>query len=103
MIGKHDPMDLVTRMSEAAATASERFVPRSVRAVMDRTIVDMACVATGGIHAVARDLNVDVPAVNAWRSLGVPSEFRARVTAMTVWPRRWPAGRPAARRCWAAA
>ena len=80
------PHGLVTKMSEAAATASERLVPRPLRGVVDRTLVDVACAANGGIGEVARGLHVDVPAVDAWRAVGVPPEFRARLHAMTVWP-----------------
>ena len=80
------PHGLVTKMSEAAATASERLVPRPLRGVVDRTLVDVACAATGGIGEVARGLQVDVPAVDAWRAVGVPQEFRAQLHVMTVWP-----------------
>lgn len=82
---RRDPLGIVSRMSEAAAAASDR-VPPPFRSVVDRTLVDVACATTGGIRHVARDLQVDVPAVDAWRATGVPREFRARLTAMTVLP-----------------
>ena len=83
----HDvTMNLVGMMSEVAAHASERLVPRPLRGVMDRTLVDVACVAGGGVHPVADSLRVDVPAVDAWRSVGVPAEFRARLTAIAMRP-----------------
>ena len=95
MIDTLDPMNLVDKVSEAAAAASDR-VPQPFRGVMDRTLVDVACATTGGIGQVARDLRVDVPAVDAWRTVGVPREFRARLTALTMRPplrgRRRPCG-----------
>lgn len=84
----HGRMDLIARMCEVAASASELFVPRQLRGVVDRTLVDVACVSGGGAHSVADDLNVDVPAVDAWRSVGVPAEFRARLTAIAIRPPR---------------
>lgn len=86
MIDNCASMDLVGRMSQMAASASERLVPRPVRTVMDRTLVDMACVNAGGLTSVARSLQVDVPAVDAWRRLGVPAELRGRLTAVAVRP-----------------
>lgn len=86
MIEVLDPTMFVTRMSEAAAAASGRC-PRPLRTVVDRTLVDVACIASGGLDEVARNLRVDVPAVDAWRDLGVPGEFRAQLHAMSVWPR----------------
>lgn len=86
MIDKCAPMDLVDLMSNMAATASERLVPRPVRSVMDRTLVDVACVSAGGVVSVARSLHVDVPAVDAWRRYGVPPELRGRLTAVAVRP-----------------
>lgn len=83
---QHDPMDLFGMMSEVAASASERFVPRPLRPVLDRTLVDVACLSGGGVAPVAEHLRVDVPAVDAWRHLGVPSEFRARLTAIAMRP-----------------
>jgi hypothetical protein len=89
MMAGQNPMGLVCSVSdfvsEAAASASERLVPRPLRPVVDRTLVDLACAATGGVGEVARNLRVDVPAIDAWRSIGVPPEFRGRLTAMTVW------------------
>lgn len=86
MIDKCAPMDLVDRMSHVAASASERFVPRPVQRVVDRTLVDMACVNARGVASVARSLQVDVPAVDAWRRLGVPTEMRGRLTAVAMRP-----------------
>ncbi len=86
MSGLHDPMKLVGMMSEVAASASERFVPRPLRCVVDRTLVDMACVSGGGVMPVAEHLRVDIPAVDAWRQAGVPAEFRARLTAIAMRP-----------------
>lgn len=82
----HKQRALVTKMTDLATTASEHLVPRQVRNMLDRTLVDVACLTHGGLVPVARQLQVDVPAVDAWRSLGVPSEFRGRLTAMAVWP-----------------
>lgn len=79
-------MELVTRMSDFAATASERLVPKPVLDMVDRTLVDVVCVTHGGLVPVAERLRVDVPAVDAWRSLGVPTEFRSRLTAMAMRP-----------------
>lgn len=86
MYRHHDPMDLIGMMSEVAATASDRLVPRPLRGVVDRTLVDVACVAGGGVAPVADHLRVDVPAVDAWRQIGVPQEFRARLTAIAMRP-----------------
>lgn len=91
---QHSPMDLVFKMSEVAASASERLVPRPLRGVMDRTLVDVACLASGGLVPVAADLRVDVPAVDAWRSHGVPTEHRARLTAIAMRPGIPPGLRP---------
>ena len=82
----HKQLSLVTKMTHLAASASEHLVPRPVRNVLDRTLVDVACVTHGGVVPVARQLQVDVPAVDAWRSLGVPNQFRGRLTAMAMWP-----------------
>ena len=87
MIDTLDPKLLVTRMSEAAAKASGR-VPLPFRSMIDRTLVDVACVTSGGVRHVADSLRVDIPAVDAWRTAGVPAEFRARLHAMAVWPPR---------------
>lgn len=86
MHSKHEPMDLVVKMSEVAASASELLVPRQLRGVVDRTLVDVAVVAGGGAGQVAENLRVDVPAIDAWRTVGVPSEFRARLTAIAMRP-----------------
>lgn len=92
MIDNLHPTHLVTKFSEAAAVASGRC-PRPLRAVVDRTLVDFACLASGGPTQLADDLQVDVPAVEAWRTLGVPDEFRARLHATAVWPPRAPLSR----------
>lgn len=89
MSNQHDPMDLVGRVSELAARTSELFVPGPLRGVVDRTLVDMARAAGGGVGPVAEDLWVDVPAVEAWRRMGVPPEFRARLTAIAMRPQVW--------------
>ncbi len=86
MNNQHDPMDLVGMMSEVAASASERLVPRPLRCVVDRTLVEVALVAGGGMAPVAEHLRVDAPAVDAWRQIGVPPEFRARLTAIAMRP-----------------
>ena len=86
MYGQHDPMNLVGMMSEVAASASERLVPRPFRGMLDRTLVDVACAAGGGAAPVAEHLRVDVPAIDAWRQVGVPQEFRARLTAIAMRP-----------------
>lgn len=86
MYGPIDPTNLVEMMSEVAASASERLVPRPFRGMVDRTLVDVACVAGGGVAPVADHLRVDVPAVDAWRQVGVPPEFRARLTAIAMTP-----------------
>ncbi len=88
MMSKNEPRALVGIVSEAAASASERLIPPAFRGVLDRTLVDVACVTSGGVAAVARELTVDVPAVDAWRAIGVPTEFRGRLTALAVWPSR---------------
>ena len=83
---RNKQMELVTRMSDLAASASGWLVPKTVRDVVDRTLVDVACVTHGGLPPLAAQLGVDVPALDAWRSLGVPNEFRGRLTAMAMWP-----------------
>ena len=86
MYGPIDPTNLVEMLSEVAASASERLVPRQFRGMVDRTLVDVACAAGGGLAPVAEHLRVDVPAVDAWRQVGVPQEFRARLTAIAMRP-----------------
>ena len=86
MYGPIDPTNLVGMMSEVAASASERLVPRPFRGMVDRTLVDVACAAGGGLAPVAEHLRVDVPAVDAWRQAGVPQEFRARLSAIAMRP-----------------
>lgn len=78
---------LTRQLSDVAAAEFERFVPRPVRGVIDRTLVDAACTVHGGVVAVAHDLRVDVPAVDAWRRIGVPAPFRARLATMAMTPR----------------
>lgn len=80
------PFDLVHLVSGAAASASDALMPRPVRLIVDRTLVDAACVSRGGVVPVARRLGVDVPAVAAWRSMGIPAEFRSRLGALAVVP-----------------
>ncbi len=82
----HEDMNLVDRFSDLAARTSERWVPSPLRGVMDRTLVDMACVAGGGRVPVADDLSVDIPAIDAWRRIGVPTEFRGPLTAIAMRP-----------------
>lgn len=89
MMDTLDPKLLVARMSEAVAAASGR-VPPPFRSVVDRTLIDVACATSGGVGHVADSLRVDIPAVDAWRSVGVPHEFRARLHALAVWPPRRP-------------
>lgn len=79
-------MELITKMSAAAATASERLVPQPILGLVDRTLVDVVCVTNGGIAPVADELRVDIPAVDAWRSLGIPTEYRGKLTAMAMLP-----------------
>ena len=88
MTDRNATVDLMARMTEVAASASEHFVPKPVRDVMDRTLVEVACVTRGGLGTVARELMVDIPAVDAWKSFGVPPEFRGRLTAMALRPTR---------------
>lgn len=83
---KHGHTELVTRMSAVAATASERLVPQPLRGVVDRTLVDVVCATNGGIVPVAEQLRVDIPALDAWRTVGVPTEFRGKLTAMAMLP-----------------
>lgn len=83
---KQGHTELVTRMSAVAATASERLVPQPLRGMVDRTLVEVVCVTNGGVVPVAEQLRVDVPAVDAWRTLGVPTEFRGKLTAMAMLP-----------------
>lgn len=80
------PFDLLHRVSGAASSASDALVPRPIRILVDRTLVDAACVSRGGVRPVACRLGVDPPAVAAWRSLGIPPEFRSRVAALAVVP-----------------
>ena len=56
MYGPIDPTNLVGMMSEVAASASERLVPRPFRGMVDRTLVDVACAAGGGLAPVAEHL-----------------------------------------------
>ncbi|MDE0801944.1 MAG: hypothetical protein OSA99_01350 [Acidimicrobiales bacterium] len=86
MNNHHAPRDLVGRMSEVAASASELLLHGPIRGVVDRTLVEVACVKGGGLAPVAENLRVDVPAVDAWRSVGVPPEFRGRLTAIAMRP-----------------
>ena len=79
-------LELVTKVSDIAANASERLVPKPFRDMVDRTLVDVACVTHGGLVPVAHELRVDVPALDAWRSMGIPVEFRGRLTAMAMLP-----------------
>ncbi len=79
-------IDLVQRMSGAAVSASETLVPRPIRSVVDRTLIEAACASRGGLAPVAERLRVDVPAVDAWRSIGVPAIFRHRLAAMIMTP-----------------
>lgn len=81
------PTSLTRQLSDVAATEFERFVPRPVRSMIDRTLVDAACASRRGIVCVADELNVDVPAVDAWRRLGVPAPFRTRLATMAMSPR----------------
>lgn len=80
------PIELVHRMSGAASSVSDAVVPRPIRTVVDRALVDAACANRGGVVGVARRLDVDPPAVDAWRSLGVPAELRSRLAALAVVP-----------------
>lgn len=82
----HATVDLLTRVSELAANASERLVPRPFRPMLDRTLVDVACASGGGLVPVAGRLRVDAPALDAWRSMGVPPEFRARLAEIAMRP-----------------
>ncbi len=81
------PTSLSRQLSDVAAAEFERFVPRPVRSVIDRTLVDVACANQHGILSVADQLHVDVPAVDAWRRIGVPAPFRTRLAAMAMLPR----------------
>lgn len=81
-----NPLALVLRVSGMASAASEALVPRPIRVAVDRTLVDAACATHGGPVTVADRLGVDVPAVDAWRSIGVPAEFRPRLAAVIALP-----------------
>ncbi len=80
------PIELVHRMSGAASSVSDAVVPRPIRALVDRALVDAACAARGGVVPVANRLGVDPPAVDAWRSLGVPPEVRSRLATLAWVP-----------------
>lgn len=80
----HEVHDLVNRVTDLAFTASGALVPQPFRGVLDRTLVDVACASSGGVVPVATALQVDPPAVDAWRSVGVPHEFRGRLTRMAM-------------------
>lgn len=80
------PFELVHRVSGAASSASDALVPRPIRSIVDRTLVDAACASRGGVVPVAHRLGVDAPAVAAWRSLGIPPEFRSRLATLAVVP-----------------
>lgn len=80
------PFDLVHRVSGAASSATDALVPRPIRTIVDRALVDAACASRGGVRALACRLGVDPPAVAAWRSLGIPPELRSRVAALAVVP-----------------
>ena len=80
------PLDLVHRVSGFASSASEALVPRPIRDIVDRTLVGAACLSRGGVPTVASRLGVDPPAVAAWRSLGIPPEFRSRLATLAVVP-----------------
>ncbi len=92
---QHSTNDLVHRMSVVASEASDLFVPRPVRAVVDRWFVDAACHTGGGVLGVADRMQVDPPAVDAWRTIGVPPSLRPRLAAIIVQPSP-PADRAAA-------
>lgn len=81
-----DVHGLVHWVTEAAFSASGAFIPTPIRGVIDRTLVDVACAGAGGVVSVAESLQVDAPAVDAWRSIGVPNEFRGRLTRLAVRP-----------------
>lgn len=80
------PIELVHRVSGAASSVSDAVVPRPIRTIVDRTLVDAACTNRGGVVAVAHRLGVDPPAVDAWRSLGIPPELRSRLAALAMVP-----------------
>ncbi len=82
----HEVHDLVNRVTEAAFSASGALVPQPFRGVFDRTLVDVAIATAGGVVPIAEDLRVDPPAVDAWRSVGVPNEFRGRLTRLAMRP-----------------
>lgn len=81
------PTSLSRQLSHAASSEYERVVPRPLRSVLDRALVDSACVTRRGIASVAEELRVDVPAVDEWRRRGVPTEFRRQLASMVVHPR----------------
>lgn len=80
------PIELVHRMSGAASSVTDAVLPRPIRTAVDRTLVDAACATRGGVVPVANRLGVDPPAVDAWRSLGVPPELRSRLAALAIVP-----------------
>lgn len=85
-VHSRSPLDLVHRVSGFASSASEALVPRPIRDIVDRTLLDAACLSRGGVLPVANRLGVDPPAVAAWRSLGIPPEFRSRLATLAVVP-----------------
>lgn len=80
------PIEFVHRMSGAASSVSDAVVPRPIRSLVDRALVEAACTTRGGVVPVAQRLGVDAPAVDAWRSLGVPPELRSRLATLAVVP-----------------
>lgn len=86
MMQLHEVHDLVTRVTDAAFSASGALVPQPFRGVIDRTLVDVAVATAGGVVPIAETLRVDPPAIDAWRSVGVPHEFRGRLTRLAMRP-----------------
>jgi len=95
-VHSRSPLDLVHRMSGAASSAADALVPRPIRDIVDRTLLDAACLRRGGVPPVASRLGVDPPAVAAWRTLGIPPEFRSRLATLAVVPDELPGRRAAA-------
>ncbi len=80
------PLTLVQVVGDAASSATDALLPPTIRNAVDRTLVDVACFGNGGVTGVAERLQVDVPAVDAWRTLGVPAALRPRLATLVLAP-----------------
>lgn len=87
MTGRSSTNELLCKVSSVASAATERILPPQLLSYVDRTLLDLACSARS-MHDVAESLQVDVPAVDAWRNAGVPSDFRGRLATLAFTPER---------------